>query len=278
MSRDEATGEVTIKLITHNGDRIHFEIEQPATEASQKVSNPNDFKTKDLKLSFICVDTKGKNKTGEPVEWQNKVNIKYKTYDSNSLRKLKLQADNPNVMIKYTTDGSDPVQNGGLYVEDVQIPKGSKYIQAVAVHKTYGILSDPLIVEVEPEEQFQLNREKPVNLTFEQKTTNTKESFELIETLSKYKLSLSGVTMQINETPAGGTSGYAEIVLGNLTISSAKDLEGELQGLIDRFFKTLNYQINIRVDTLKFATGSEFEKWVSDREETIQQYRDQIKQ
>ena len=278
VSRNEETGEVTLKIIPHNGDRIHYEIEQPATEASQKVANPNDFKTKELKLSFICVDSKEKNKTGEPAEWQNKIKLKYKTYDSDSLKKLKLQADNPNVVIKYTTDGSDPVQNGGIFEDDVEIPYGSKYIQAVAVHKTYGVLSDPLIVEVKPEEQFQVDREKPLTLRFDEKTTNTKESFELLEKLSKYDLRLADVMMNINETSGNGKSGYGEILLGNLNISSSKVLEQELQGLIDRFFKGLNYQINIRIDVLTFAKGSEFEKWVADRKETIQQYRDQITQ
>ena len=78
---DDNTGEAILKLTPKFGDRIYYEVGAPATAASTLVENVNEFRTKELKLSFLCVDSTGEHETGEPYKWQNKISLKYQVYD-----------------------------------------------------------------------------------------------------------------------------------------------------------------------------------------------------
>jgi hypothetical protein len=104
LRRDDENGEATLKLIPKYGDKVYYEVGGGATEASSPVENLNEFKTKELKLSFLCVDSKGEHETGEPVEWKNKITIKYRVYDKGDNKMVELISA-PHVPIKYTTDG-----------------------------------------------------------------------------------------------------------------------------------------------------------------------------
>ena len=86
LRRDDSTGEVTLKLIPQYGDKVYYEIGAPATTASNLVENLNEFKTRELKLSFLCVDSTGEHETGEPVEWRNRITIQYRIFDRGTIR------------------------------------------------------------------------------------------------------------------------------------------------------------------------------------------------
>src|SRR5699024_10547790 len=105
---EEETGEVTLKITPHNGDTVYYEIGQDATTSSLKIDDISNFTTKELKLSFLCVDSKGKNPTGIPVDWVRDVKIKHRPYDKDGEQYMELIATADNVKILYTTDGSNP--------------------------------------------------------------------------------------------------------------------------------------------------------------------------
>lgn len=52
---------------------------------------------------------------------------------------LKLES-HPNVTIKYTTDGSNPKENGGVYYDEVEIPENTTFIQVVAEYNGYYLM------------------------------------------------------------------------------------------------------------------------------------------
>ncbi|WP_042375649.1 DUF499 domain-containing protein, partial [Neobacillus jeddahensis] len=156
--RDKETGEVTLKILPTNGDIVYYEIDMKATESSLKIADLSNFKTSELKLTFLCVDSKGINETGSVYEWTNKVSIQYKPYDADGSQFMELRASSPNVEIRYTTDGTNPKNSGGKYVEPFAIPAGAKYIQAVAVNEEKGIYSEILQFEIK-DEKFVVDKE-----------------------------------------------------------------------------------------------------------------------
>jgi hypothetical protein len=65
LSRDEQTGQTTLRIRPLNGDTVYMETKGTATVSSKKLDE-YDIKTKALRLSFLCVDSRGEHSTGAP--------------------------------------------------------------------------------------------------------------------------------------------------------------------------------------------------------------------
>jgi len=277
IGEDKNTGEVTLKIQPHNGDTVHYEINGDATEASMVVEDIHNFKTKELKLSFLCVDSTGKNTTGPVEYWTRKINLQHKIYDKDGKSNVELKATSPNVTIRYTTDGSNPKESGGVYEESFIIPEGAKFIQAIAFNESLGVYSDVMQIEVK-EKKFEIDKEKPVHLIEPIVSNNTTETFNVIEKLSKYDLSVSGVTIGITEKGSGSNTGFIELTMGDFDIKKPENLVEELKGLIDKFFDDKSFETHITINKVIFDSGQVFEEWVSDNKEIIEQYKNKIVQ
>lgn len=277
IGEDKNTGEVTLKIQPHNGDMVHYEINGDATEASMVVEDIHNFKTKELKLSFLCVDSTGKNTTGPVEYWTRKINLQHKIYDKDGKSNVELKATSPNVTIRYTTDGSNPKESGGVYEESFIIPEGTKFIQAIAFNESLGVYSDVMQIEVK-EKKFEIDKEKPVHLIEPIVSNNTTETFNVVEKLSKYDLSVSGVTIGITEKGSGSNTGFIELTMGDFYIKKPENLVEELKGLIDKFFDDKSFETHITINKVIFDSGQVFEEWVSDNKEIIEQYKNKILQ
>lgn len=277
IGEDKNTGEVTLKIQPHNGDTVHYEINGDATEASMVVEDIHNFKTKELKLSFLCVDSTGKNTTGPVEYWTRKINLQHKIYDKDGKSSVELKATSPNVTIRYTTDGSNPKESGGVYEEGFIIPEGTKFIQAIAFNESLGVYSDVMQIEVK-EKKFEIDKEKPVHLIEPIVSNNTTETFNVVEKLSKYDLSVSGVTIGITEKGSGSNTGFIELTMGDFYIKKPENLVEELKGLIDKFFDDKSFETHITINKVIFDSGQGFEEWVSDNKEIIEQYKNKILQ
>jgi hypothetical protein len=276
ISRDDDTGEVTLKILPHNGDVVYYEINNDATIASMQVADINNFKTAELKLSFLCVDSKGINSTGSLLYWTNDVSLKHKIYDNGGSQYIELKASSPNVVIKYTSDGSNPKDVGGVYDGAFEIPKGSKYIQAIAVNDKMGVYSAVKQIEVK-EQKFELDKNKPVKLNEPLVSTNTTESFALIESIKKFNTKVSGVSINIQEKNSG-KFGWLSLDMGDFEVENVDKLTDELNSLIDNFFSDKKYEVNVTINNIKFETGQSFEQWVAEQKSTIESYKNKISQ
>jgi len=118
---DEDEVNAVLRLQPLYGDTIYYEVGAPATTASLKVDDPNNFITADLKVSFLCVDSTNTHETGAPLEWMREISIRHKLVERPDGKYMELQTQ-PGVTIKYTTDGSDPKHNGGSYLNQFKIP------------------------------------------------------------------------------------------------------------------------------------------------------------
>lgn len=276
ISRDDDTGEVTLKILPHNGDTVYYEINNDATTASMQVADINNFKTSELKLSFLCVDSKGINKTGSLFYWTNDVNLKHRIFDKDGRQYIELKASSPNVVIKYTSDGSNPKDVGGIYDNAFEIPKGSKFIQAIAVNEKMGVYSAVKQIEVK-EQKFEIDKEKPVKLIEPLNSTNTSESFALIESIKKFNTKVSGVSINIQEKNSGNF-GWLSLDMGDFEVDNVDKLITELNNLIDHFFADKKYVVNVTINSVKFETGQSFEQWVAEQKSTIEAFKSKISQ
>ena len=277
IHEDENTGEVTLKLVPENGDTIYYEIGQVATKSSLKIEDIDNFKTKELKLSFLCVDSKGKHETGAPVEWTKDVKLKYKPYDKDGNQYMELKATADNVKILYSTDGSNPRESGGVFEGDFIVPDGAKFIQAVAVNEALGIFSEPIQIEVK-EQKFEIDRKKQLKIIDTTIFNNATDAFKGLELLEQFNTSLSRLTLVISDDSAKG-KGYIQFMIGGeFTVDSPKKILNELNHIIKNLFEDKDYKVSLTINEITFETGEDFERWVSSKKEKIEDYKGKIRQ
>lgn len=274
--RNEETGEVTLKLTPQNGDKVYYEINGDATTSSTEVSSINDFRTTELALSFLCVDSSGKHVTGQLAYWKNNVKVQYQLFDKQGKRFVELKATSRKVRIKYTTDGSNPKSSGGLYDDVFEVPLGTKFLQAVAVHDHLGVFSEILAVPIQ-EQKFEVAKGNPLTLTSTIKATVTSDVYKLLDSLSRHEAKVAGVSLQIFEN-TGFQQSWMELSFDTHAFHEPQEFSMQLDGLRDVFFKQKNVEVSISVDKCSFSTGQSFEDWIAENKYSIDMYKDSVKQ
>lgn len=148
LSRDEATGEVTLRVKPLHGDTVYMQKNPGGSSAGvgEKLAS-YDVKTTDLRVTFTAENTEA-GIEGEQVAWTNTISLKYKLYGAPGARLCELQAA-PSGAIRYTTDGASPATGGHDYREPFRVPTGCSVILAQASEN--GVVSNLLRIDVPAE-------------------------------------------------------------------------------------------------------------------------------
>lgn len=272
------TGEIMLKLIPQYGDTIYYEIGKGVTPSSLIIKDINNFETKELKLSFLCVDNKGKYPTGEPYVWTRNVKLQHRIYDKEGSQYSELKATSDKVKIYYTTDGSNPRESGGLYNGEFEIPDGSKYIQAIAVNEDLDIVSESLIYEVK-KSKFEIDLDKELRLNEPIVYNNTSDTFKGLEELDQFNITISSIILNVSNSDYHRSNDYIEFSLGgDIKINKPKLILDELDRLLGTFFDGKEFEVNLTINSIVFDTGNDFAKWVSSRKDKIDDYKGKVRQ
>src|SRR5581483_7462800 len=86
LSRDEATGQATLRVKPLHGDTVRWSQDGFATIASPQLDVSVDLRTSAVRLSFIAVDSTGDHETGEPVGWTNIITLKHRFFQDGGQR------------------------------------------------------------------------------------------------------------------------------------------------------------------------------------------------
>jgi hypothetical protein len=255
--RDDDTGEATLHLKPVNGDVIYWEVGGQASTASARL-NGSELTTRELRLSFLCVDSSGPHETGDPVTWQNRITLKYRLYQRADDKMIELRAA-PLADMRYTTDGSDPKLGGARYLEEFAIPPGAPLVQAYAERD--GIVSEMLRVPIDwdDDDGITVDAELPARLVRPQTTASTQETYTWLESLGKFKGATLGLTVTV-----GGNAGVRDWL--ELT---ASDEKGIAPGQIAQALEPLRRiqtegQVTLQVTALQFALGQDLLDWVAE--------------
>lgn len=275
--RDPNTGEVTLKITPQNGDKVHYEINGDATTGSSLVENMNDFKTTELSLSFLCVDSTGIHQTGPLEYWTNRVELKYHNYDKAGKTFIELKATSPKMKIMYTTDGSNPKNNGGLYDDSFEIPTGTKFIQAIAVNEELGIYSEVLTIPI-TERKFEIDKEKQLILSQSITSSSTAEVYKQLESLIKHKASIAGISFDLYEQGNSAQQGWLSLSFDNYVFHNTEVVLQQIEQLRDSFYKDKTVDLSLNIEKCKFEKGQDFEDWIADNKQSIDTYKSNISQ
>lgn len=275
--RDEQTGEVTLKITPQNGDKVYYEINGDATPGSLEVADLNAFKTTELALTFLCVDSTGRHDTGALTRWENNVQLQYNSFDKNGKNYIELKASSPKVTIKYTTDGSNPKNSGGVYDDLFEVPNGTKFVQAIAVHEDLGIFSEPISIPI-TETKFEINKELPLTLTHSLRASVTADVYKQLETLNKHKAKVAGVSLQVFEKTNAMQQSWLELSFDNYVFHETESFVKQLDELRNVFFKDKNVEISMNIEKSSFEKGQYFEDWIAENKYSLESYKNSISQ
>lgn len=275
LRRDDDTGEVVLKLTPKYGDKVYYEIGAPATTASSLIGNINDFRTKELMLSLLCVDSAGEHETGEPIEWRNKITLKYRSYDKGDDKVIELKAA-PNATIRYTTDGSSPREHGGIYDAGVIIPRDATHVLAVA--EAIGIYSEVLTIKIDRTNRGNLviAKQKPLKLYKKHKTNDTAETFKELGLLTKHQAQISDIFITLYKIDENNNDkGWIEISMDSSTRVDIDKLENSIDNLRSNFMSEGRINISLEYNTAIFESGQHFLDWVAENKRALKDFREQ---
>jgi len=263
MMRNDDTGEVTLKLTPIHGDTIYYDINAPATTASLQVQDPRSFKTTELDVSFLCVDSTGQHQQGQPVTWQNRITIKSRQFHGNGGEKMVELRAAPDAPISYTTDGSDPKLSGGSYDGPFEVPLDTVMVLAIAKKK--GIVSEMHRLYIDwgggGSGEDELDPHKPAIWRREHVTNDTQKTYELLKLVKKHQATLS-----VNRIAVLGDK-WVDLSLDDKLLLTADKIETileQLRGLVDQG------HVNLEAASVHFPTGQNLLDWVAEVKTEIQ--------
>lgn len=236
ISRDDDTGEVTLKIRAIYGDVVRYEIgdSEPTTASCSVADAPGGykaFKTKDLCLRFKCFDTQGKNNQGVSVLWKNKIVLKHRVFQNSDEWKVEFKAI-PKGEIRYTTDGSDPKSYGGIYDSPFVVTETSRFVLAIAASD--GIVSE--IEKIDTEQYRKRGRiidiiqpNLPVIWNCKKQGLTAKAAFEFIDQLEKYQGNAYGVSLIVSASDESGEVSYDAASNNGLSGTKIRELVEHLQ-------------------------------------------------
>lgn len=279
ISRDEQ-GFVTLKLIPSNGDVVYWEINQPATKNSSMVKDCGAFLTNDMVLYFYCEDSSGMHEAGECSKWENNVSVKHRFYDANGSKYCELQADNPNVQIRYSTDGSNP-RGGGIYVAPFIVTKEASLLQAVTYYKPCDLYGEilqqaiPAFGDETGKQEVHVDKDKPLQLKKSISYTNNKDVYTFINDMKKYGFEV--YVSSINIEDMHNKNHYLDIGSGD-NKWSADVLEQVLSTMREGVMHGIETKVGMELEAIQFTSGQQFLDWVALTKAELEEFAGCIKQ
>ncbi|MDD3040647.1 DUF499 domain-containing protein [Bacteroides sp.] len=274
-NEEEETGKSFLKIRPIYGDKIYYEIGAPATTSSLLIDDPNHFETAELRVSFLCVDSSGDHPTGEPVEWRRDINVKYKLLDKADGQWLILKSQ-AGVKVKYTTDGSDPKENGGVYDGEFAIPTNTTFIQVVAEYEGEYFAGQSIKIDKKKKPGLNIEPAKELRLYRTLRSADTNDSYQNIALLKKYAESLADVRIILFKMDEkNNENGFIELTIDSKIKINPEQVEKAIDNLKDSFINNERANIEFECSNIIFKSGQNFYDWANEKKLGLSEFRNE---
>ena len=257
---DQSTGEFTLKVRGIGGDKVYYDIGAEPTSASAEA--PPVLITKEPLINFICIDSSGEHPTGSVKEFLCTVSLKYEQRKSVHGNILELQT-NKNFEIRYTTDGSNPKENGGLYLGEILLPANCKFVRTVVTYKDRIVEEkDIAIAETPGDYELKIKDNQPLEYEWNilKKCKDTESTYDELNRFKKLEgLFIRNFTVIISEKE--NNSNYLEISTSKVPYD-ADNLQATIDLIRDTAFKNIEVTVEFDYKTILFITGLQFKNWI----------------
>jgi hypothetical protein len=261
LSRDDRTGEAFLKITPVNGDTVYYEIgDATPTTGSLKVSDAeggyNNFRSRELKLNFLCVDSTGKHETGIVVPWKNTLVVKHRVFQQGEEWRVELHAI-PRGHIKYTTNGADPLTTGGAYDTPFTLPEECRFVLAVAEEGDIRSVVEKIDVQEYRTKKVSLDAGKQTTWSRPHRNLTAAKAFEFIDLMDKHQGQAREVVVDVtgNDTDISLSfiAGENELVSG----SRLREVVAKMQEIVGPS------QIAVSATSIRFERGQQLLDWIA---------------
>ncbi len=255
--RNDDTGEVTLRVTAIHADTVYYDVGAAATTASARLDGAT-LKTRDLRVSFLAVDSTGVHQAGPAVTWQNRITLKHRAYQSGSDKRMELAAA-PDAAIRYTTDGSDPKLAGAAYDGPFIVPRGAPLVLAYAERDGVQSAVETIAISWDKVEAVQVDARRAATWRRKHECGSTKDSYDFLARLDKHAAQVSGLTITISGE--GSSRDWVE-----LTMYEGKRVPPALIGECLEALRKLqdSGQVRLSAEALHFASGQGLLDWVEE--------------
>jgi len=264
---DKNKSEAVLKILPKFGDVVHYEFDQEPTITSDKITDFSNWKTDEMVVYFLCVDSKGKHEKGKPFKWTNRLTLRYNPYDAGNEKKMKLEASARDAKILYTTDGSEPKDKGAVYADDFIIPRDTRFVLAIAEKK--GIYSEKLEIPINwsKPEGLKIDKNKP--LIYEKrgmyKTNNNKSTYEELNLFHRHGGSFKEVFINFN-FKKDEKNHWSQITFDESLVLSKEQLETHIDFMRTSLGIDGEFETSLQLGGILFPNGQAFEDWMEEKQ------------
>ena len=263
VSYDEQTKMFTLRV--HGlGGTVYYDVGADPTSASKEVQG-HFLSTQEPCLRFLCIDLTGERENGPVVEHVCHAPIKYGDRLTPEGRAVTLSV-NEHYEVRYTTDGSEPCENGSLYDgQDIHIPDDCRFVRVVALYQ--GEVIDTKSISIQPEAepvQQHIDAQKPLIFTYRNKRKLTETSAvyqELAELNGMGGISLQNAEVYISSKQ--DSKSYLTLVAN--VAYAPKKLQDIIDLMREQSFHSQGQESDVTLEykQLHFEHGAKFQEWTA---------------
>lgn len=261
VSYDDETKMFTLRV--HGvGGKVYYDVGADPTMASKEVQG-NILTTKEPCLRFLCIDPTGQREDGPVVEHICHAPIKYGVRLTPEGRVVGLSV-NEHYEVYYTTDGSEPRENGSLYDgQDISVPSDCRYVRVVSLYNDQVIDTKSISIEQKAEPtKREIDENRPLTFVYRSKKnlSDTAAVYKELEELNKMgEVSLQDATAVINEKNNGRN--YVDLTTN--VVYTPKDMQELIDFVRERSFRNQNLESEVTLEykRLLFTSGAKFNEW-----------------
>lgn len=263
LSRDDATGECTLRIKAVRGDQVYWEQGAVATPSSARVVD-NTLKTKALELSFVCVDNTHGAETGPAVRWRNTLTLKHDLSGAVGAWRVTLAVAPAQATIRYTVGAGDPRIVGGVYDGPFDAARDARVVRAIAqageLESTSLEIVLPQVKIDEPEWNVDPNR--PATWRREHKTDGSAATYEFIGRMKRLDVKASAAELNLSALHWTNLSFEERFLLTADQLQQSADFVRSLQAA---------GQVGLTIGRLHFQLGRDLLIWAHETGAEIRQ-------
>jgi len=263
---NEQTEEFSLKVKPVRGDRVFYDFGAEPSQASNEVQGQS-LRIKEPSAYFVCYDTSGSDNphpTGPAKLWLGKAPLK---------REQRLNADGKRVLelkthkdyeIRYTIDGSNAKESGGLYIGEIVLPPDCRYVQTAVYYGNMLVCEDsiPVSSSLSGKKKVEIIDQQPLEYTMNTQkkcgdTVTAYAEFAKLKQLPGTYIRQFTVTISDKNNP----DRYMEITTSKVEWDTSH-LQATVEIIRDSAFSDKDVEIEFEYKTILFTTGAAFKQWI----------------
>ena len=165
--------------------------------------------------------------------------------------------------IRYTTDGSNPKENGGLYNGEIVLPKDCKFVRVAVYYKDEFVLDEDIAIDMKAgAQQVEIEDDEPLEYTLN-KQKNCGDTEQAYTEFAKLKqipgTFIKQFTVTISEK--SNSDNYVEITSAKVPWDTG-NLRATVEIIRESAFAEKDVTVGFEYKRILFATGAAFKQWV----------------